>query len=309
MTMSAQKTERLINLTLALLATKKYLTKSEIFNTVAGYTGTAETMERMFERDKDELRELGIEIEVGGLDPLFEDDQGYLIRSETFQLDSNQFENEELLYLTMAVNLWHDSALQANSKAALLKIQSLSGPIESNSVNLPVIRDAENSKTLTTAFESVEKRFVLNFQYKGSERNVQPYGLYIQDGFWYLVANEADAIKSFKLQRIEGRLKKVGKESSFTKPAEFDLATFLTISRSAKKEIAVLRVRKNQGHALRSKYPVTEIDDEWDQMSLEYGFDQEIIQTILWYGSNVLVERPEKLRSDIKLRLKELING
>ena len=309
MPMSAQKTERLINLTLALLATKRYLTKSEIFSTVAGYTGTPETMERMFERDKDELRELGIEIEVGGLDPLFEDDQGYLIRSESFQLDSNQFENEELLYLTMAVNLWHDSALQTNSKAALLKIQSLSGPIESNSVNLPVIRDTENSKTLATAFESVEKRFVLNFQYKGSERNVQPYGLYTQDGFWYLVANEADAIKSFKLQRIEGELKKVGKESSFTKPSEFDLATFLSITRSPKKEIAVLRVRKNQGHALRSKYAVTEIDDEWDQISLEYGFDQEIIQTILWYGSNVLVEKPEKLRSDIKSRLKELING
>ena len=309
MPMSAQKTERLINLTLAMLATKKYLTKSEIFNTVAGYTGTAETMERMFERDKDELRELGIEIEVGGLDPLFEDDQGYLIRSETFQLDSSAFENEELLYLTMAVNLWHDSALQANSKAALLKIQSLSGPIESNSVNLPMIRDAENSKTLATAFESVEKRYALNFQYKGSDRNVEPYGLYIQDGFWYLVANEANAIKSFKLQRIEGELKRVGKVSSFIKPTEFDLATFLAKSRSVKKEIAVLRVRKNQGHALRSKYAVTEIDDEWDQMSLEYGFDQEIIQTILWYGSNVLVESPEKLRSDIKLRLKEFING
>ena len=309
MPMSAQKTERLINLTLAMLATKKYLTKSEIFKTVAGYTGTAETMERMFERDKDELRELGIEIEVGGLDPLFEDDQGYLIRSETFQLDSSAFENEELLYLTMAVNLWHDSALQANSKAALLKIQSLSGPIESNSVNLPMIRDAENSKTLATAFESVEKRYALNFQYKGSDRNVQPYGLYIQDGFWYLVANEADAIKSFKLQRIEGELRKVGKVSSFIKPTEFDLATFLAKSRSVKKEVAVLRVRKNQGHALRSKYAVTEIDDEWDQMSVEYGFDQDIIQTILWYGSNVLVESPEKLRSDIKLRLKELING
>lgn len=309
MPMSAQKTERLINLTLALLATKKYLTKSEIFNTVAGYTGTAETMERMFERDKDELRELGIEIEVGGLDPLFEDDQGYLIRSETFQLDSSQFENEELLYLTMAVNLWHDSALQANSKAALLKIQSLSGPIESNSINLPMIRDAENSKTLATAFESVEKRYALNFQYKGSDRNVEPYGLYIQDGFWYLVANEAGAIKSFKLQRIEGKLTKAGKASAFIKPIEFDLATFLAKSRSEKKEIAVLRVRKNQAHALRSKYAVTEIDDEWDQMSVEYGFDQEIIQTVLWYGSNILVESPEKLRSDIKLRLKELING
>lgn len=309
MPMSAQKTERLINLTLALLATKKYLTKSEIFTTVAGYTGSPETMERMFERDKDELRELGIEIEVGGLDPLFEDDQGYLIRSETFQLDSGQFEKEELLYLTMAVNLWHDSALKANSKAALLKIQSLSGPIESDSINLPVIRDTENSKMLSTAFESVEKRFTLNFQYKESERNVQPYGLYIQDGFWYLVAKEEDAIKSFKLQRIEGTLSKVGKELSFIKPKEFDLATFLAESRAEKQDIAVLRVRKNQGYALRSKHAVTEIDEEWDQMKMEYGFDQEIIQTILWYGSNVLVDKPEKLRFDIKSRLKSLANG
>ncbi len=48
-------------------------------------------MERMFERDKDELRSLGIEIEVKGIDPLFEDEQGYLIRSETFQLSENEF--------------------------------------------------------------------------------------------------------------------------------------------------------------------------------------------------------------------------
>ena len=108
--MSAQKTERLINLTLALLATKRYLTKSEIFKAVAGYSGSPETMERMFERDKDELRSLGIEIEVKGIDPLFEDEQGYLIRSETFQLSENEFSKEELLYLTMAANLWHDSA-------------------------------------------------------------------------------------------------------------------------------------------------------------------------------------------------------
>ena len=84
--MSSQKTERLINLTLALLATNRYLTKSEIFKSVTGYNGSPETMERMFERDKDELRNMGVEIEVKGLDPLFEDDQGYLIRTETFQL-------------------------------------------------------------------------------------------------------------------------------------------------------------------------------------------------------------------------------
>ena len=58
----SRKIERLINLTIALLATKRYLTKSEIFNTVEGYEGSAESKERMFERDKDDLRSLGIEM-------------------------------------------------------------------------------------------------------------------------------------------------------------------------------------------------------------------------------------------------------
>ena len=64
----SRKIERLINLTIALLATKRYLTKSEIFRSVEGYEGSAETKERMFERDKDDLRSLGIEIEVGSFD-------------------------------------------------------------------------------------------------------------------------------------------------------------------------------------------------------------------------------------------------
>ena len=69
--MSDRKTERLINLTLALLATKRYLKKSEILTNVQGYEGTQEAKERMFERDKDDLRSLGIEIEVGDLDVFF----------------------------------------------------------------------------------------------------------------------------------------------------------------------------------------------------------------------------------------------
>jgi proteasome accessory factor B len=93
---SDQKTERLINLTLALLSSKRYLTKSEIFKVVAGYSGSPETMERMFERDKDDLRNLGIRIEVRGLDPLFEDDQGYLIDSDTHQISPDNFSKEDI---------------------------------------------------------------------------------------------------------------------------------------------------------------------------------------------------------------------
>ena len=307
--MSAQKTERLINLTLALLATKRYLTKSEIFKTVAGYSGSPETMERMFERDKDELRSLGIAIEVKGIDPLFEDEQGYLIRSETFQLSENEFTKEELLYLTMAANLWHDSALGSDSKAALLKIQSLSGPIESDAVNTPAVRDSESAALLSSVFEAVDTEQLIKFGYKGKERTAQPFGLYTRDGFWYLVAREEAEIKSFKLLRIEGKIVKEGKVGSFKKPPEFDLIRFLSNSRSEQEILAKVYVRKEQAHVLRSKYSAKEINEEWDLMSIPFIYEQEIIETILWYGTNIIVDSPASLRSEVISRLKAIANG
>ena len=102
----SRKIERLINLTIALLATKRYLTKSEIFRTVEGYEGSAETKERMFERDKDDLRTLGIEIEVGSFDPVFADEAGYRIHSEKYELNLGQITPLEISLLSLAAPSW-----------------------------------------------------------------------------------------------------------------------------------------------------------------------------------------------------------
>ena len=305
--MSSQKTERLINLTLALLATKRYLTKSEIFKSVTGYSGSPETMERMFERDKDELRNMGVEIEVKGLDPLFEDDQGYLIRTETFQLNGNEFAADELLYLTMAANLWHDSALSNDSKAALLKIQSLSGPIEFNAINFPVVRDSESSQMLATAFEAIEKLKKLSFKYNGSQRSVEPLGMFMRSGFWYLVAQDDKVIKSFKLVRVESKIS--FEDETFIKPEGFDLTAYL--ERYSEEEIfeAEILVRKEQAYSLRSKYSVNDHDSEWDLMFISYSYEPELIENLLWHGQNIIVRKPQSLRDSIVSRLEDFING
>ncbi|MEN9351428.1 MAG: hypothetical protein RL455_369 [Actinomycetota bacterium] len=307
--MSNQKTERLINLTLALLATKRFLTKAEIFQEVSGYTGTPETMERMFERDKDELRGLGIQIEVKGIDPLFEDDQGYLIRSETFQFAQDEFTKEELLYLTMAANLWHDSALKNDSKGALLKIQSLSGPFESDVVNTPAIRDSENAQALSLLFAVVDDLQKISFTYKGKNRIIDPFGLYTREGFWYLVGREADEIKSFKLIRINGKITLEGKPGAYRKPDGFDLREFLNQSKDEELFIAQVYVRKEQAYALRSKYECKEVNDDWDLMKIPYTYEQEIIESILWHGSNVVVVSPEDLRAKVLSKVKQFTNG
>ena len=306
--MSDQKTERLINLTLALLSSKRYLTKSEIFNNVAGYSGSPETMERMFERDKDELRNLGIRIEVRALDPLFEDDQGYLIDSDTFQINPNDFSQEEIFLLTMAANLWHGSALQKDSKAALLKIQSLDGLVATNTVASPVIEDNEDSKKLLLIFDAVERFITLEFEYKGTIRQVKPYGIYTRRGFWYLAAQENDLVKSFKVVRIGQTIRATSKAQAFDKPSEFKLSAFLEDINSPTTSKAEVRIRKNQALALRKRHKVEEVDSEWDKLFIDYIFEEDLIESLLWYGSNLVVISPTSIRNQIINRARGLMN-
>ena len=115
----SRKIERLINLTIALLATKRYLTKSEIFNSVEGYEGNAETKERMFERDKDDLRSLGIEIEVGSFDPLFNDEPGYRIKQEKYQFDLGEITPIEVSLLSLAAQAWQEASFGDVAQSAL----------------------------------------------------------------------------------------------------------------------------------------------------------------------------------------------
>lgn len=244
MQVSSQKTERLINLTLALLATKRYLSKADIFKKIPGYEGSAETKERMFERDKDELRSLGIQIEVSSSDPLFEDDLGYLIDSNSLQFGTDEFNKEELLLLTMAGNLWHETALQMDSKSALLKIQSLSGPVESDITTTPKIKLNEDSQLLMSVFSAIENRQTLTFEYSGKLRVVNPFGLITNNGFWYLIASEAEITKSFKIVRIEGVLLIGSQKDAFVKPTNVDIPGFFNENSHPKSQIATIRIRK-----------------------------------------------------------------
>src|SRR5437879_10595388 len=69
--MAARRAERLVNLVICLLSTRQFLTAERIRDAVSGYEAadgtraTDEAFKRMFERDKAELRELGVPLETG----------------------------------------------------------------------------------------------------------------------------------------------------------------------------------------------------------------------------------------------------
>jgi proteasome accessory factor B len=69
-----------------------------------------------------------------------------------------------------------------------------------------------------------------------------------------------------------------------------------------------VRIRKNQALALRKRFKMEEIDSDWDQVFIDYIFEEDLIESLLWYGSNVVVISPKTIRDQIINRAKGLIN-
>ena len=117
--MSARKSERLINLLIALLSTRRFLTKRELRGIVEDYRDSGDVaFERQFERDKEELRALGVRIETGSDDAAFEDEEGYRVNRADFELPEIAFTPQELAVLGVASQVWQDSVAAGHTAQA-----------------------------------------------------------------------------------------------------------------------------------------------------------------------------------------------
>ena len=244
---------------MALLATRRYLTKAEIFATVAGYEGKIETQERMFERDKDDLRSMGIEIEVGNLDPFFEDEPGYKISASSYALTLNDLSSTDVALLSLAAGLWHQSALSENSMSALRKLKSLGIPADFSAAGVLEAKFEEPAEYFDTILEAISDCAELNFNYRSSStklRKVHPYTLTLWNGSWYLIAQDLDAgeLRTFKLARIIDSVERRGKKRAFTIPADFTAHHSLFREESAQRESAKIKIRKEDIVEVNSKH-------------------------------------------------------
>lgn len=311
MPVSAEKTERLINLTLGLLSSKRYLTKNEIFRNVAGYSGSPETMERMFERDKDELRNMGVEIEVGQIDPLFEDEVGYLIKSSDIQIQPTDFSKEELLLMTMAANTWKESVFSDVSNNALMKLASIDSQITLNKIAISTFNeDGITLLQFEKIIEAIKDRKFLSFLYNDKDRLIAPYALKSLNGFWYLIGQDQGLqIKVFKIIRIQSEIKIISKKPLFDIPSDFNVDEFLKKEKKEKDKVATLLIRENRVMALRNKGKVSPAPNGWEKLEISFDDLNQITTEILWYADDVVVESPQELRDQVIKSLQELING
>ena len=121
--MSKRKTERLLGLVVCLLSTRRYLTADQIRQAVPGYPEQDDLFKRMFERDKEDLRDLGVPLETG-LNHPFDDDPGYRIRQQAYELPELRLEADEAAVLGLAARVWQRAALEGAAAGALLKLRA-----------------------------------------------------------------------------------------------------------------------------------------------------------------------------------------
>jgi proteasome accessory factor B len=308
--MSSEKTERLINLTLGLLASKRYLTKNEIFRTISGYSGTPESMERMFERDKDELRSAGIVIEVGGLDPLFEDEQGYLIRSSQIQIQPNDFSKQDLILMVLAANFWLESNFDDSAKNALLKISSIDSAITakvgSNNGLMSMQGSNHDFEQIRTLIDAISNNRYIKFRYKSIDREVAPIRLENIQGFWYLSGVDDGSLKKFKVIRFESAITINDKKAAFDK--EF-LTKNLKVQQNQEVQNQRLQayIRIGKCNNLRKEGIISPKNGEWDKIELPFTDQEQMIRDVLWNGDDVQVIAPNQLKDELLLRLGGLI--
>ncbi|MDQ3982083.1 MAG: WYL domain-containing protein [Actinomycetota bacterium] len=206
-----RRIERLINLIAALLETSRPMTADDIRTQIAGYEGgTLEAFRRSFERDKADLRAMGIPIEVRRLDPLSEV-EGYVIPKSLYYLPQLDLEPDELAALRLAAESVLGGGEVAESGLMKLSVdtaaESWSGPRVVWGADL-----AAEQPALAAIYPALLERRAVSFRYRGAaadearERDVEPYGLVHRRGNWYVVGRDRakDGIRAFKVARIEG---------------------------------------------------------------------------------------------------------
>ncbi|MBB1243456.1 WYL domain-containing protein [Streptomyces durbertensis] len=317
--MAIAKAERLMNLALCLLGTTRPLTKRELRSSIEAYleAGNEDSFNRMFERDKDDLRELGLLIETV---ENFEGEVGYHARRDLNRLPPISLDAEEAAALQLAAKVWQQARLAGAACGALQKLRVAGmpvndGPEDAYAALEPRIPARE------AAFEPLmlacrDRRPVV-FAYRRSNaasaerRQVEPWTLECWRGQWYLAGWDRDRGDSrvFRLSRITGPVR--SRAGAYTAPVPDQVRVRETVERWAGESAtgtARIRLRKDCGYPLRARaLNVRDLGEDWDELEIPHGHGLDA--WLVEFGPDVVVLEPAELRADVVDRLRAVAKG
>ncbi len=319
--------ERLLNLVIALVNTPGRMTKEQIRASVAGYErqGSVDAFERMFERDKETLRDLGVPV-ITVSSAAHGDDQGYRIDVDAYALAPMELSAAQLGVLTLAAELWQDQTLRSDAVRGLTKLRAVgttAAATDAMAGLAPRLHPA--GPALVPLLDATHARQQVTFTYRAAStsevlvRRVQPWRLIASGGGWYLVGQDVDrrAPRVFRLSRIVGEVATQGTAGAFTVPQDVD-PTVLVDSQHTGDRIAWLAIAPDRAGALRSRAvhpdgtgerPPTHVRAPagLDVVAIPYARTTDLADEIVAYTDAVVVLGPAALREAVVRRLLEAV--
>lgn len=305
--------ERLLNLVIALSHARGRMTRAEIRATVAGYDGGSDAadaeaakrrtaaFERMFERDKDDLRTLGIPLRTV-TDATHGDDIGYLIDVGDAAMPPITLTPVERAVLAVAAEYWHDAALAPDARRALVKLQSSTAMVDDVSVHLTA-RSTGASSAAPILAQAIADGQAVQFEYTSAAsgrttRTVEPWRLVVRGGPLYLVGFDKDRgdSRTYRLSRIDGPVRVTGEAGAFSAPAA---ATGISLEEAVPTFTARIGLRAEAGHAIRRRGIAVSSDGAWDVFDVPYSDTEALRDEVLGLGGAARVITPPHVASAV----------
>jgi proteasome accessory factor B len=310
--------ERLVNLVALLLDSSRPLTFDEIRAKMqeAYGQGDVQSAKRMFERDKDVLRDVGVPIEVVATDA-WEVERGYTIPKDEYYLPEIDFTPEEMsaLFVTAHAAGEDDPAERAVRKL----LYGTEGGLLPTPASTPLAAESgAEDRRLTTAAEAIAEGRSLRFAYRTargseSERHVDPWGLVFRAGHWYVVGmdKERSDVRAFRVSRASGEFRADGEaapppdgfraadhvQSGPFGPGESDERATVAFS----PQVAWWAAADVQGAIVERGRP-----DGWVEVSMPSASESALASWILSFGPDAVAIQPESLRTEIVRRLETM---
>lgn len=319
--MPEAKTERLLNLVICLLATRRYLSVQQIRAAVPGYVGdgeragSEEAFRRMFERDKRELRELGVPLETGTDAMAHDDEPGYRIARSDYELPQIALQPDEAAALGLAARLWQSASLAGAAGSALLKLAAAGVDVHSGEGTLTP-RVAASEPAFDACLAAVRDGRQVRFGYRTAgrpgvqQRLVQPWGVVSWHGRWYLVGHDEAraAERVFRLSRFSGQVRLEGEPGSVSPPENLDLRAVLARAPAeAATSTARVRVRRETCWALRAEASSITADGEADLLEIGFADPERLADRIAGFGADAVVLAPEPARQAVLRRWRAVL--
>ncbi|HSL12192.1 MAG TPA: WYL domain-containing protein [Actinomycetota bacterium] len=311
--------ERLLNLVGLLLESRRPLTFEEIRETLDAYQGdNLESAKRMFERDKDVLREYGVPLRMDETDA-WGTEQGYVIRKDEYYLPEIEFSPEEITALFVAAQSGREETAVEQGVRKL--VFGADGGVLAGMAGGPLVAgsDAPSAAVLAAA-DAAQQRRRVRFGYRTSqgadgERDVDAWGVVFRGGHWYLVGHDRDRdeVRAFRLSRITSAIDDDGEGSE--PPAGFRAADHVEAGPwdASGEERASIAFDPEVAWLARDGFADAQeggtLGDGRVVLSVPYADEGILAAAVLQYGPDAEVLGPPTVRDEVVRRLREVVDA